>query len=143
MPMSSSPPLHPKLTAKAALRDLLLWALTCLGTVLGSGLLLFLVTFAHGVRSRPAAARRNLDVLGQALKAYHAAHQRYPSTGEGLRALVASHHLEQLPRDPWGTLYGYELRATGPMVWSLGADGLPGGEGRDADLFEPVTREMD
>ncbi|WP_081465970.1 type II secretion system protein GspG [Stigmatella aurantiaca] len=43
---------------------------------------------------------------------------------------------QQLPRDPWGHPYGDELRGEGPVVWSLGADGRPGGEGTDSDLFD-------
>ncbi|WP_225411707.1 type II secretion system protein GspG [Stigmatella hybrida] len=138
--MSAPPPPHPKLNAKALLRDLLLWTLTCLGIVLGSGLLTagcqLLSAHRQEAGRKPDVARLDLAAIHRALRAYHAEHQRFPSTEEGLRPLVDNQHLEQLPRDPWGNPYGYELRGERPVVWSRGADGLPGGEGPDADLFD-------
>lgn len=71
---------------------------------------------------------------------------RYPSTEEGLAALVtrpasmtsgwSGPYLKgALPVDPWGRAYQYKLNADGSVdIFSLGADGAPGGEGENADL---------
>jgi general secretion pathway protein G len=71
---------------------------------------------------------------------------RFPSTEEGLGALVArpsgapagwsGPYLKgALPADPWGRPYQYKLNADGSVeIVSLGADGATGGEGENADL---------
>ncbi len=59
---------------------------------------------------------------------------RLPSTDEGLAHLVASNHLEQLPMDPWGRPYQYNNDTGAPEIFSLGRDGLLGGDGSDADI---------
>jgi hypothetical protein len=77
-----------------------------------------------------------LDIqnIGGALKFFWAKTGRYPTTKEGLRALVERRALEQVPRDPWNNEYRYLLWLGCPVVWSYGRDGAPGGEGQDADL---------
>ena len=73
--------------------------------------------------------------------------QRYPSAEQGLQALVArpsvepappnwKPYLEKLPNDPWGRPYQYANPGVkGEIdVFSFGADGQPGGEGKDADI---------
>jgi general secretion pathway protein G len=46
-----------------------------------------------------------------------------------------------LPVDPWGREYGYELASPGrPRIFSLGADGQPGGAGDDEDLDNLLLR---
>ena len=72
---------------------------------------------------------------------------RYPTDAEGLRALVerpstapgwTGPYLKKgLPADPWGAAYLYKNpgRNGGPDVFSLGADGKPGGESDNADVF--------
>ena len=85
----------------------------------------------------------------QALKLYRLDNQRYPSTEQGLAALVArptappappnwkpNGYLERLPKDPWGTPYQYlNPGLRGEIdVFSFGADGQPGGTGFDADI---------
>jgi len=79
-----------------------------------------------------------------ALHLFHYDVGRFPSTGEGLPALVlnpgarnwAGPYLSKgLQSDPWGR--GYNYRAIGPdafQIWTLGADGEAGGTGEAADI---------
>ncbi len=97
--------------------------------------------------ARVTAARTDINNLMQALKLYRLDNQRYPSGEQGLQALVTrpqaepvpphwKPYLEKLPNDPWGRPYQYvNPGAKGEVdILSLGADGQPGGEGRDADI---------
>ena len=97
--------------------------------------------------ARVTAARTDVTNLMQALKLYKLDNLRYPSAEQGLQALVAKPatppippnwrpYLEKLPKDPWGQPYQYlNPGIKGEVdVMSLGADGQPGGEGKDADI---------
>ncbi|WNG39750.1 hypothetical protein F0U61_43305 [Archangium violaceum] len=136
--MTHETPRHPKLHGKAFLRDLLfsmgvflaivLWTL-----VLGFGAL-WLTSYVHRCPSRQETARQDLASIQSALRLYHSRYRRFPSTEEGMRELVNRQGLEQVPHDPWGLPYHYELHEGLPRVWSLGADGAPGGEGEDEDI---------
>lgn len=99
--------------------------------------------------ARITAARQDISSLMQALKLYRLDNQRYPATEQGLIALVErptseppprnwkpGGYLERLPNDPWGQPYQYlNPGLHGEIdVFSLGADGQPGGEGIDADI---------
>ena len=97
--------------------------------------------------ARTTAARTDVNNLMQALKLYRLDNQRYPSAEQGLRALVSKPtagaiapnwkpYLEKLPNDPWGRPYQYlNPGVKGEIdVMSLGADGQPGGEGKNADI---------
>jgi general secretion pathway protein G len=106
------------------------------------------------VMSRPdeariAAAKQDIASIMQALKLYKLDNLRYPTTEQGLQALVkkptlppippnwkGNGYLERLPNDPWGQPYQYlQPGLHGEVdVMSLGADGAPGGEGNDADI---------
>lgn len=99
--------------------------------------------------ARVMAAKQDIAAIGQALKLYRLDNMRYPSTEQGLQALVAKPtlqpvptnwkaggYLEKLPNDPWGAPYQYlQPGRNGEMdIYSLGADSQPGGEGNDADI---------
>jgi len=99
--------------------------------------------------ARVIAAKQDVASLMQALKLYRLDNQRYPSTEQGLQALVArpasaplapnwkaGGYVERLPKDPWGNLYQYlNPGVRGEIdVFSMGADGALGGEGNDADI---------
>ena len=97
--------------------------------------------------ARSTAARTDVNNLMQALKLYKLDNQRYPSGEQGLNALVArpstqpvppnwKPYLEKLPNDPWGRPYQYlNPGVKGEIdVMSFGADGQPGGEGKNADV---------
>jgi general secretion pathway protein G len=99
--------------------------------------------------SRQTAARVDISTIMQALKLYKLDNQRYPTTEQGLQALVQKPtsgpaangwkeggYLERLPKDPWGNQYQYLSPGIhGEIdVFSYGADGQPGGSGEDADI---------
>jgi general secretion pathway protein G len=99
--------------------------------------------------ARVVAARQDIASLLQALKLYRLDNLRYPTTEQGLAALVnrptlppapsnwkSGGYLERLPRDPWGHPYQYlSPGLRGEIdVFSFGADGVAGGEGFDADI---------
>lgn len=97
--------------------------------------------------ARVTAAKTDVGNLMQALKLYKLDNQRYPTGAQGLQALVAKPtvdpippnwkpYLDKLPSDPWGGSYQYlNPGIKGEVdVLSLGADGKPGGEGKDADI---------
>ncbi|MHB9101486.1 MAG: type II secretion system major pseudopilin GspG [Sulfuricella sp.] len=106
------------------------------------------------VMSRPdeariVAAKQDIQALAQALKLYRLDNQRYPTSEQGLQALVQKPttaplppnwkpggYLDRLPKDPWGHPYLYlnpGLRGEIDIL-SYGADGASGGEGNDADI---------
>jgi general secretion pathway protein G len=99
--------------------------------------------------SRVAAAKVDISTLMQALQLYKLDNQRYPTTEQGLAALTAKPttgpaatgwraggYIDKLPKDPWGNPYQYLSPGVhGEVdVYSLGADGQPGGTGEDADI---------
>jgi general secretion pathway protein G len=97
--------------------------------------------------ARVTAARTDVNNLMQALKLYRLDNLRYPSSEQGLQALVAKPtsgaippnwraYLDKLPADPWGKPYQYANPGLkGEIdVYSFGADGVVGGEGKNADV---------
>lgn len=99
--------------------------------------------------ARIIAAKQDIASLLQALKLYRLDNQRYPTTEQGLQALVSKPvttplpanwktggYVERLARDPWGNPYQYLNPGVHNEidVFSLGADGAPGGEGNNADI---------
>jgi general secretion pathway protein G len=97
-------------------------------------------------KSEVKATRAQIDALQKALDQYRIDVGRYPSTEQGLVALVSRPAEEArwsgpylskaVPADPWGR--SYEYRAPGQHgefdLLSLGRDGQPGGEGDNADI---------
>ena len=97
--------------------------------------------------ARVVAAKQDVASIMQALKLYRLDNQRYPSTEQGLQALVVrptteppadnwKAYLDKVPSDPWGKPYQYlNPGIKGEIdVFSYGADGKPGGTGVDADI---------
>ena len=99
--------------------------------------------------ARVVAAKHDLGTLVAALKLYKLDNGRYPTTDQGLKALVEKPssdplpanwkqggYLEKMPKDPWGHDYLYlNPGIKGEIdVMSYGADGQEGGEGFGADL---------
>ena len=114
------------------------------------GLLIALVAprvLNQASNARTRAAEIQIESLMAAIEHYYLDMRRYPGAGEGLQALVSGPPDEgtwagpylarrQVPLDPWGAPYVYELRPDGtPRIHSLGADGRPGGEGENRDVF--------
>ena len=99
--------------------------------------------------ARVIAAKHDIATIVQALKLYRLDNGRYPTTDQGLAALVSrptlpplppnwkpNGYLERLPQDPWRNPYQYlNPGLRGEIdVFSFGADGQPGGTGVDADI---------
>ena len=92
--------------------------------------------------------KSDLRALESALKLYRLDNFTYPSSEQGLEALVekpggedlpnypAGGYLDRMPLDPWNRPYEYlNPGQNGEIdVYSLGADGRPGGEGDNADI---------
>ena len=94
-------------------------------------------------------ARADVAVLEQAVESFRLDNFSFPRGEEGLRALVAAPaglatperyreggYIKRLPKDPWG--HDYQYAAPGEHgafdIYSFGADGRKGGEGKDADI---------
>lgn len=97
--------------------------------------------------ARSKSARLQIESLSSALDLFYLDTGRYPTTSEGLDALVKrvpnverwnGPYLSQnaVPADPWGNSYEYRSPGdTGPYeIISLGADGRKGGSGDDQDI---------
>jgi general secretion pathway protein G len=99
--------------------------------------------------ARATAAKHDVGTLVQAIKLYRLDIGRYPTTEQGVKALVekpttepipanwkAGGYLDSVPKDPWGNPYQYSNPGTrGEIdVYSFGADGKSGGTGTDADI---------
>jgi general secretion pathway protein G len=96
-------------------------------------------------KGKQSAAKAQIELLGQALDQYRLDVGSYPSTQEGLNALVASPGVEKwegpylkkgVPLDPWGKPYIYQSPGTHGEydLYSYGRDNKPGGEGEDKDV---------
>ena len=98
-------------------------------------------------------AHAEISNIESALKFYRLDNFAYPTTEQGLDALVtkpsdpniknwnAGGYLDRLPRDPWGNTYLYLNPGNNGEIdiYTLGRDARPGGEGPDADIgnWEP------
>ena len=103
--------------------------------------------FGRVGQSKTAAARAQIELFGAALDQYRLDVGSYPPSGAGLDALVKNPNAPNwggpylkknlVPVDPWGKPYQYKC-CPGDHgdydIWTLGADGAPGGEGENADV---------
>jgi general secretion pathway protein G len=96
-------------------------------------------------KGKQAAAKTQIEMLGQALDSYRLDTGHYPNTSQGLNALITNPGVEgwdgsylkkALPNDPWMKPYQYQSPGThGDYdLFSYGADGAPGGEGENKDV---------
>jgi general secretion pathway protein G len=100
-------------------------------------------------RARIEKARADIGRIEQALEMFRLDMGRYPTTDEGLDALVLppsdprlsanypdGGYINRLPDDPWGGPYQYLFPGEHGRfdVFTLGADGRPGGDGPAADI---------
>ncbi|MEL7487570.1 MAG: type II secretion system major pseudopilin GspG, partial [Pseudomonadota bacterium] len=107
-------------------------------------------------RDKAAVRKAGIDIkqIEAALDQYRLDMGAYPTTQQGLEALVRvpsnarrkdqyrpGGYLREVPRDPWDSPYQYRYVARDGRVdvFSLGADGEPGGEGLDADILNRAT----
>ena len=98
--------------------------------------------------AKRAAAQAQIKGIESALQLYKLDNGNFPSLEQGLRALVerptsgpsaknwkAGGYLAKVPVDPWGTPYKYAITSEGEVeIVSMGADGQPGGDGKNADI---------
>ena len=100
-----------------------------------------------GEKAKADAAKIEISQIGQTLDLYKLELSRYPTTQEGLQALIAAPtgvtnwngpywKRPTVPKDPWGNEYRYTSPAQGAPyeIISLGADGKEGGEGPNKDI---------
>ncbi|WP_154222200.1 type II secretion system major pseudopilin GspG [Marinicella rhabdoformis] len=100
-------------------------------------------------QARIAKAKTDVSSLNTALSIYKMDNFSYPSSSQGLQALVQkpsgtpeaknwnpNGYIQKLPKDPWGNDYQYLNPGNRAAIdiYSLGQDGQPGGEGIDADI---------
>jgi len=94
------------------------------------------------------ATKRALNKLAGALELYNLDNANYPSAEQGLAALLEkpklppeprsyypNGYIQSLPKDPWGSDFVYSGELGAVFIQSFGADGIPGGEGTNADLM--------
>jgi len=99
--------------------------------------------------ARVAKAKQDIQSLETALTMYRLDNSKYPTSEQGLSALVTQPtdpsikhwrpggYLQRVSKDPWGNDYQYNYPGSHGReydLFSLGADGAPGGEGLDADI---------
>ena len=97
--------------------------------------------------AKSETAKLQIEELGAGLDLFHLEVGRYPTTAEGLQALVEQPtgisgwngpylKKKNVPDDPWGNPYHY--RSPGEQnvydLYSYGSDNMEGGEGNDADV---------
>jgi len=100
-------------------------------------------------KSRVVKAKQDIRALESALQIYRVDNYKYPTTDQGLQALVdkptsgteaknwqKGGYIPKLPKDPWQNEYQYiSPGESGDYdLYTLGADGVPGGEDYNADI---------
>jgi general secretion pathway protein G len=98
-------------------------------------------------QARVTTANTDLATIASQLTTYRLDNGAYPTTEQGLKALVErttvpplpatfpdGGYISTMPQDPWGKPYVYESNGQTYSIQSLGRDGKPGGEGVDADI---------
>jgi general secretion pathway protein G len=92
-------------------------------------------------------AKADIAILSQAMETYRLDNLAYPEVSQGLNALVSppvaaagartEGYIKKLPNDPWGRPYQYAVpgKAGAFDIYSLGADGAPGGQDDNADIY--------
>lgn len=100
-------------------------------------------------QARIARAKSDLAALSSAVNLYRLDNFNYPTTEQGLQALVTrptsppipqnwapNGYIDRIPTDPWGRAYQYLSPGVhGPFdIFSFGANGVAGGTGADADI---------
>ncbi|MEO5867123.1 MAG: type II secretion system major pseudopilin GspG [Sphingomonas sp.] len=115
------------------------------------GLLAAIVVFnvlPLGDKGKITKAKADISTIEGALELYKLQNDTFPTTSQGLQALVvapagvdtaryqAGGYIKKLPNDPWGHPYLYASPGQHGEadVWTLGADNRDGGEGANADI---------
>jgi general secretion pathway protein G len=97
-------------------------------------------------RAKRVKAEADLAQLKSALDRYYLDNGSYPTTDQGLAGLISvpsggdppkdwgGPYIEKVPPDPWGNQYFYQSDGNSYVLKSFGADGVEGGEGKNADI---------
>ena len=97
-------------------------------------------------KAKRVKAQADIAQIKSGLDRYYLDAGSYPTSGQGLSALVATPtggnipkdwqgpYLEKIPPDPWGNAYFYQSDGNSYTLKSFGADGVEGGEGKNADI---------
>lgn len=98
-------------------------------------------------KAKRVKAQADIAQLKSALDRYYLDVGSYPTTDQGLNALIAAPstggdpprdwsgpYIEKVPPDPWGNQYFYQSDGDSYVLKSFGADGVEGGEGKNADI---------
>ncbi|HWZ71862.1 MAG TPA: type II secretion system major pseudopilin GspG [Casimicrobiaceae bacterium] len=101
----------------------------------------------QGEKAKQKAAKLEIEQIGQTLDLFKLEVGRYPTTQEGLQALITAPtgvsnwngpywKKNTLPKDPWTNEYKYASPGQHGAydIWSYGADGKEGGEGTNKDI---------
>jgi general secretion pathway protein G len=98
-------------------------------------------------KSKSRIAKTQIILVENAIKMFKLDTGRFPGKEEGLKALMVcpeglknwdGPYLEKgIPKDPWGREYRYDYPGKNYIfeIYSLGADGKPGGDGENQDIF--------
>jgi general secretion pathway protein G len=101
--------------------------------------------FKNVEKGKLATAKAQIELLGQSLDQYRLDVGSYPTTSQGLDALVTNpgvdgwdgpYSKKAVPLDPWNRPYNYQSPGAHDDydLYSYGADGSPGGEGENRDI---------
>ncbi|MFP2928017.1 type II secretion system protein GspG [Pyxidicoccus sp. 3LG] len=116
-----------------------LWILLVIFGLIGTAVALAVIPELD--KARRQQVEMDLELLETALERFASKHDHYPDETRGLRALLEAGNVSSLGSDPWRHDYVYRLRNGAPVILSYGEDGVPGGEGIDADIsrqLEPL-----
>lgn len=139
-----------KLSKKARQKGLTLVELMVVIVILGLLTTIIVINVVPaGDQAAVQKARTDISVLENAMEQYRLNMLSYPTSEQGLDALVTvpdsvarpemyrpGGYIKKLPLDPWGNPYQYQRPGTNGEydIFSYGADGREGGEGLDADI---------
>ncbi|HLX36430.1 MAG TPA: type II secretion system major pseudopilin GspG [Candidatus Binataceae bacterium] len=100
-------------------------------------------------KAKRVKAQADISEIKTGLDRYYLDMGSYPTTEQGLTALVSppstgatgastnyetGGYLQSIPKDPWGNNYAYQSDGNSYLLKSFGADGVEGGEGKNADI---------
>jgi len=97
-------------------------------------------------KAKRVKAQADISQIKSALDRYYLDAGSYPTSDQGLPALMAAPtsgndpkdwggpYIERMPLDPWGRAYFYQSDGNEYLLKSYGADGVEGGEGKNADI---------
>jgi general secretion pathway protein G len=105
-------------------------------------------------KAKRVKAQADISQLKSALDRYYLDAGSYPTSDQGLQALMTSPdngnvsnvsrdwggpYIEKIPPDPWGHTYFYQSDGNAYSLKSFGADGVEGGDGKNADIDGSTT----